>query len=206
MTPLKKDPQKEERILAAAMKVFAEKGLEKGTISEIAKYADIGKGTVYQYFDSKDDIFRALIYNFFDAMLHEWHSLIDADMDAVDCLRQIISSSFDILDDMQHSDMSDAFPVLLEIMLYGFRSQKKENDDLDLAGILQELYLVIEPLLQRGIKEGVFRETDAKQLAFLLFASIDGLGMHLILQKDRIDHNAMKNEAIDFFINAILKG
>jgi AcrR family transcriptional regulator len=51
---------KEERrkdILKATMKVISESGFERATIEDIAKEAGIGKGTVYEYFESKNTLF-----------------------------------------------------------------------------------------------------------------------------------------------------
>ena len=47
---------KRELILAAARETFGEKGYHNTTSEEIAKKAGVGKGTIYQYFDSKHDI------------------------------------------------------------------------------------------------------------------------------------------------------
>ncbi|ADL13357.1 TetR/AcrR family transcriptional regulator [Acetohalobium arabaticum] len=52
---------KEERILEAAAEVFADQGFFKATVIEIAEQADIAKGTIYLYFDSKQDLFKSLI-------------------------------------------------------------------------------------------------------------------------------------------------
>ncbi len=46
-----------EKILKAALDIFEHKGFEKASISEIAEQADLGVGTVYNYFKSKDEIF-----------------------------------------------------------------------------------------------------------------------------------------------------
>lgn len=59
MTPLKEKRRKE--ILEAALIVFSRNGYHKGTVSEIAKQADIGKGTIYEYFSSKKNIFEEMI-------------------------------------------------------------------------------------------------------------------------------------------------
>lgn len=48
-------------LLAAARHVMAEKGIEAATIAEIAEAADLGFGTFYNYFDSKDAIVDAII-------------------------------------------------------------------------------------------------------------------------------------------------
>lgn len=53
--------EKRVEILDAAIKVFSEAGVEGATIEGIAKKAGIGKGTVYDYFDSKNTLFLEMI-------------------------------------------------------------------------------------------------------------------------------------------------
>jgi len=49
-------------ITAAALKVFGEKGFAGARIEEIARLAGISKGTLYLYFETKEDIFRAVVH------------------------------------------------------------------------------------------------------------------------------------------------
>ena len=48
------------KLLAAARKVFAEKGVGAATARDIVREADLATGTFYNYFEDKDDVFRAL--------------------------------------------------------------------------------------------------------------------------------------------------
>jgi AcrR family transcriptional regulator len=50
-----------EKLLAAARHVFAEKGLGEATARDIVRGTDLATGTFYNYFDSKEDVFRALL-------------------------------------------------------------------------------------------------------------------------------------------------
>ena len=62
--PATSDQQKSQRrdeIIAAAKKVFARNGFHDTTIADISKEAELAYGSVYWYFDSKDDLFRQLI-------------------------------------------------------------------------------------------------------------------------------------------------
>ena len=52
---------KQELIIEVAQKLFARYGFKKTTIDEIARLAHIAKGGIYYYFDSKEDIFRAVL-------------------------------------------------------------------------------------------------------------------------------------------------
>ena len=56
----KKDFSKRERILKVAKELFYEKGFRNVTTDDIAKKASVGKGTIYRYFDSKEDILMQL--------------------------------------------------------------------------------------------------------------------------------------------------
>ena len=49
--------EKRERIVAAAARVFAERGFDRADVAEIAKTAGVAKGSLYNYFDSKEDIY-----------------------------------------------------------------------------------------------------------------------------------------------------
>lgn len=55
---------KDQRILDAAKILFSRYGLKKTSIEEIAQHAGLGKGTVYLYFKSKDEIFSVLANGF----------------------------------------------------------------------------------------------------------------------------------------------
>jgi AcrR family transcriptional regulator len=53
--------QRRDEIMAAAKKVFARKGFHDTTIADIAKQAGLAYGSIYWYFDSKDELFHALM-------------------------------------------------------------------------------------------------------------------------------------------------
>lgn len=51
---------RQQEILAAARELFLRKGYHEATLEEIAQHAQFGKGTIYNYFSSKDDLFTAI--------------------------------------------------------------------------------------------------------------------------------------------------
>ena len=65
----KAEPGKRQRIVAAAAEVFAGKGYNNTKIIEIAEKAGIGKGTIYEYFQSKEALFFAVFQRMFDIPL-----------------------------------------------------------------------------------------------------------------------------------------
>jgi len=56
-------PEKYQQILDAAEQVFGQNGFTKATVEAIADQAGVGKGTVYLYFQNKQDVFLSVIEN-----------------------------------------------------------------------------------------------------------------------------------------------
>ncbi|MFL0250564.1 TetR/AcrR family transcriptional regulator [Clostridium neuense] len=63
-------PNARERILQAAVKIFAEKSFEGSRIEEIASAADVPKSLIYYHFKNKDAILEALTKNFVDEYMN----------------------------------------------------------------------------------------------------------------------------------------
>ncbi len=57
-----------EALLAAGHQVMASKGIDAATMAEIAELADVGAGTVYNYFASKDDLATAVMERVMDLL------------------------------------------------------------------------------------------------------------------------------------------
>ena len=65
---------KRRQIIEGAVRVFKKKGYHKATVREIAREADVGLGTIYDYFASKDDIPRLFFENYEAAFFDRIHS------------------------------------------------------------------------------------------------------------------------------------
>jgi AcrR family transcriptional regulator len=59
--PGSRRPGKRERLVAGACRVFYEQGVERTTIADVARAADVPVGNVYYYFKTKDDIIAAVV-------------------------------------------------------------------------------------------------------------------------------------------------
>lgn len=56
-----------QEIINAATKLFAEKGFEHTTLDEIAEASEFGKGTIYNYFENKEEIYLAIVEEVLDS-------------------------------------------------------------------------------------------------------------------------------------------
>jgi AcrR family transcriptional regulator len=70
----RKQQRKREALVAAGYKVMSERGIDSATMQEIAELADVGAGTVYSYFKSKDDLAIAVM----ERLMHDLALRIEA--------------------------------------------------------------------------------------------------------------------------------
>ena len=81
---------KRERLLAAAAAVFAERDFHRVQVSDVAERAGVGKGTVYLYFPTKDDLHRAALEASLDGIRVELDAALAADVPVEQALRTIV--------------------------------------------------------------------------------------------------------------------
>lgn len=87
-----------EEILSAAEKVFAAKGFFSTTMSDIAKEAEFGTGTLYKYFKSKEELYFTLI----DEKVEEINPLVNAELSqetsAVERIKKVLGLQFEFFE------------------------------------------------------------------------------------------------------------
>jgi len=60
MADKSKTKTRKDRIMDAALRIFAEKGFQNATITEISKEAGVSEATIYEYFGTKEDLLFAI--------------------------------------------------------------------------------------------------------------------------------------------------
>lgn len=71
------NPEKQDRILNAALTEFAKKGYQNASTNEIVKNAGISKGLLFHYFSNKKDLYLFLYDHFMEMLLEEIHAKIE---------------------------------------------------------------------------------------------------------------------------------
>lgn len=109
---------KEQRILQAAVQLFAKKGYSKATIAEIARKADVAEGTVYEYFKNKEDLLLSISEGRFKDHLEQL-KLTFAGKDSKKKLRLFMQNHF-----QQYLDDHDFLVVFLTNIQFNRRFYK----------------------------------------------------------------------------------
>jgi TetR/AcrR family fatty acid metabolism transcriptional regulator len=109
--PASRGGDKRERILRAAVRVFAKNGFYDTRVSEVAKAAGVADGTIYLYFKSKDELLLSLFEDRVETLLSHMKTELSKCASAPAKLRRIIEIQLGILEGER--DLAEVFTVIL---------------------------------------------------------------------------------------------
>jgi TetR/AcrR family transcriptional regulator len=163
-----------ERVLNAALSVFAERGYQAATVEEIAERAGMTKGAVYYWFRDKEDLACDLQGQLWTQIATEAQRVLDPDANAVDNLKLAFRGYLLSLDDSAQARffLRDCWAVA----------------SLDTAGRehLEMGVGLVQRLVEDGIKFGHIAGVDAETLTRTLLGAFAEATLH-VLTKGRPD-------------------
>lgn len=154
-----KDPDtRKNEILSGALKVFAEKGYDKTTITDIAKELGISQGLCYRYYESKEEIYDAALQKYAEFIVSK--NLRHFEDDGSSLSEKIMKYSGST-DDFEKSEKDEE---LLYKLFHGKKS-KKMHDELTLK-ICELMVPHFEELFEKAKEAGEIKIEDVKTFTY----------------------------------------
>ncbi|PFG06487.1 TetR/AcrR family transcriptional regulator [Bacillus sp. es.034] len=118
------DPEKEDRIIRAATRVFAENGYEKASTNAIVKEAKISKGILFHYFNSKKELYISLYEHLSDLFTEKIYERLDwNELDIFVTIRSVAMIKFELF---------SVYPDLINFLTSAFSEEAPEvKDDIE---------------------------------------------------------------------------
>lgn len=177
--PSKREQQREERrkqILGAALTVFSGKGFHATNVSDVAAEAGVSQGTIYWFFESKEDLFQAALLSAFTDIGEKTIAPLAECSTATEKLLALAESM---------EALAEVAEGLFMLFLgYWSSSDRKEERAQIWVDLLTEYKDMVATVIQEGIESGEFRSVDAESLVWALLAAYDGLAAYAILMPD----------------------
>ena len=194
----KQKTKKRDQIIEAAAQVFAQKGYSGAVVADIAVQADIGKGTVYEYFSSKEDLFFA-VFEWFQKKTEKAATVGISALggSAADRLKVLNNSLMGLWDEIK-----DAFVLVMEFWAASSSTQMRRR----FKGAFKQLYddyrKIVSALIQDGINSGEFSSSvKPDPVAAALVGTWDALFLQAWFD-DSFDPAATAND----FLDTVLRG
>jgi TetR/AcrR family transcriptional regulator, fatty acid metabolism regulator protein len=189
-----RDPDKPRQIVDAAVRVFARKGYWSSRVSDIAREAGIAAGTIYLYFETKEDIlirvFREKMAEFVAAL---W-AAIAQEADAEAKLRRLVHMHFEIL---------EREPELAAVVQVELRQGQKFFHG-PATHEISAYFTLISSVLEEGVASGRFRrDLPIKVATKMLFGAMDQMATSWVLGKRGYRLVATAPTVADLFLQGI---
>lgn len=170
----KREPEKRDKILSGALKVFSKKGFYKSKVSDIAKEAGVADGTIYLYFKNKDDL---LICIFEEKIAELISRLKDKLTDARSPEEKIwvfVENHLRLLE--ENRDLAE----MLQIELRQSNKFMKEYIPVKFLEYLD----ILSAVIAEGVERGVFRDDINPTIARrIIFGALDEISLAWVLSK-----------------------
>ncbi|UTJ07252.1 TetR/AcrR family transcriptional regulator [Arcobacter roscoffensis] len=194
MSPRKVNKEEKRREVALACSdLIHEVGMKKITVAQVAKTAGIGKGTVYEYFDNKDDIIFEIINIHIEQYLDSFKESIKTVKNTKDKIRHFFKF---VLDDSEDNIKHfNGYKEFLSIVLADENSAMKEFN-CDTHDFFKNQ---LSEILEEGVKIGDLKP-ESIDLAESLLIFEKGL---VLMKMSQNDHQVQ--EKFEHFLNTLFK-
>ncbi len=184
---------KRGKILKAAEKVFAEKGFHLARISDIAKEAGVAEGTIYIYFDSKEELILSIFKEKIGAWIDDLKRKLSSCGNAREKLRVVVETHFATLYNNPH------LAQLVQIELRACSAFMRGGS----APEMRRYLGLIEEVMKEGKETGEFRsDFDEWLAARALLGVMDEMATIWVLKR-RLELPAIVDAVVDIFYKGI---
>ena len=172
---------REKQIKEAALKLFSDKGFHTTTITQIAEAAGLGKGTIYWYWKSKEELAFSLVEDMLSAFLDLIEKAKDEEGYFFAKLEKLVQDVADLyIEEKEHCRL-----------LWKFRADRHYIFDPDytrkVTAYYDRLREALTGLIQQGIDGGELKDVDPRFMAFMLLGITEGLEIEWLENEEEFD-------------------
>jgi len=193
-----KKPEKYRNIQEAAVRVFARKGFYQARVSEIAREAGVADGTIYLYFQNKDDILISLFEDGMKKVIDNVRAEIDKETDPLKKIQRFARAHLALVEN--NKDMAEIIQVELRQSSKFMKEYRNEK--------FLEYLDIIAGIVREGQGLGVIREdVEPGIVKRAFFGALDEMSRFWVLSTRRkYDIQTAADQISEFFIRGIRAG
>jgi TetR/AcrR family fatty acid metabolism transcriptional regulator len=191
-----REKTRKDRIMDAALHIFAEKGFQNATITEISKEAGVSEATIYEYFGTKEDLLFAIPEKISNETFDQSSKVLPFIKSVEGRMRATLLSYFQLYQSNPHYSAL----VLLQLM-----SNKRFRQTPAHAAIRRSAHRLLD-CIREGITDGTFKkDSNPYLIRSMLMGTIEHLFIHWHMQGMPKRKTSIM-DMLDPFIEIILDG
>lgn len=188
---------RQEEILDAARQVFSERGFAKAKLDEIAEVAELGKGTIYNYFRSKEELFVRVIVRGIRRFQNYIEESIRCEPTPRDKIERFIDANLEFFE--KNRQIFSILEVERNLLA---RSLSDEMFN-QLCQLESEFLHYLAKLFSAGIRAGQFKKMNTTKMAQALFGLIHITMIHAIREPEKTNLRQDAKFLKQLFFNGI---
>lgn len=186
-----KSADKRKRITAAAVKVFAQKGFYCARVSDVAREAGVADGTIYLYFESKEDLLKGLYEENMGKIIQGVQTIVARDDKPSIRLKRIFQA---------YGAFALEQPALAEVLTVEIRESGKFMNEFA-APLFGEFLKQIVGVVKEGQESGEFRsDFSARNITRALFGAMDEIALAWVMGGRKFDLIKSGREVLEVFL------
>lgn len=192
----KKTGEKYNAIIDAAIKVIARNGYHDSQVTKIAREAQVADGTIYLYFENKDDILISLFRTKMSEFVEQVRQKTEIVNSAEEKLYQLIYMHF-----LQFTlDQDLAIVTQIELRQSNRKIRK------GIGSTLKKYHQLIEELIEFGIREGIFHQNvDIRVMRQMVFGTLDETVTSWVMKDMKYDLLGLVQPIYFLIVNGVKK-
>ncbi len=190
-----KNTKTRKQLIEVARDLFARDGKKNVTMNDIAEASRKGRRTLYTYFKSKEDVYRAVIDNELSLVLEQLEQVSARDTDPEAKLTDHIITHLDAVKNAvgrNGSLKADFFHDIYEV------ERTRRKIDMREIGLIRDI-------LNEGVTKRVFKRVNIELTAMIIFYALKGLEVPYIRQGISTEFENNKSSIVEFVFSGIRK-
>lgn len=189
----KRSIEKRNKIIEKGFKLMCEKGYYNTNTTEIAKYADVSTGIIYQYFNDKKDIFLEGVKNYSNSILYPMINILEEKSMNINNLDKIIE---DVINKFitKHTISKKAHEELMAM----------SHLDEDISNIFKDSEIEMTEKIVSLLKENNIILENEEEKVHIIIGIVDNLCHEIVYHNHKkLNYDIMKKEVIKIILNIL---
>lgn len=193
----KKKNIKREKIIETAFELFSQKSYHEVMMEDVAKLTSVAKGTVYNYFSSKEELYFSIMKQRMEKLTNSLKEKTENENNSVDSLRSFVTHLYMFM--IKHQNF---------FLMYRKENLHKDSDIcIDLKNLEAKLRNLLAEIIRTGITKGLFRQIDEDFSVNVILGCIFGAVQRGIDNKIMGHESVKEREKIfDFVLHGLFSG
>jgi AcrR family transcriptional regulator len=184
-----------KKVIITAGQIFSHYGFRKTTMDEVARALKMGKSSIYYYFESKEEIFEAVVLYEANILRNELTTTIKSAESPIDKMRNYVFVRMKAFE-----KLSNYYNAIFDKNLDHFDFIENIRAKYD-----REELAILRLILWHGTRKKVFNVTNSEYTALAIQTTLKGLEVPLFWMKKEVNIENRLNAILEVLFNGILK-